>query len=74
MKIDVLTLFPNMFTGILQESIIKRAIEFKKVEINVHDIRQFACNKHSRVDDYPFGGGEGMVLMPEPIYKAIESV
>lgn len=74
MKIDVLTLFPNMFTGVLQESIIKRAIESKKVAINVHDIRQFACNKHNRVDDYPFGGGEGMVLMPEPIYKAIESV
>lgn len=74
MKIDVLTLFPNMFTGILQESIIKRAIEAQKVEINVHDIREFATNKHNRVDDYPFGGGEGMVLMPEPIYKAIESV
>ena len=74
MKIDVLTLFPNMFTGILQESIIKRAIEANKVEINVHDIREFATNKHNRVDDYPFGGGEGMVLMPEPIYKAIESV
>lgn len=74
MKIDVLTLFPNMFTGILQESIIKRAIESSKVEINIHDIRAFACNKHNRVDDYPFGGGEGMVLMPEPIYKAIESV
>ena len=74
MKIDVLTLFPNMFIGILQESIIKRAIEAQKVEINVHDIREFATNKHNRVDDYPFGGGEGMVLMPEPIYKAIESV
>jgi len=74
MKIDVLTLFPNMFTGVLQESIIKRAVESSKVEIYVHDIRDFACNKHNRVDDYPFGGGEGMVLMPEPIYKAIESV
>ena len=74
MKIDVLTLFPNMFTGVLQESIIKRAIEANRVEINVHDIREFATNKHNRVDDYPFGGGEGMVLMPEPIYKAIESV
>ena len=73
MKIDVLTLFPNMFTGILQESIIKRAIESNRVEINVHDIREFACNKHNRVDDYPFGGGEGMVLMPEPIYKAIQA-
>ncbi len=74
MKIDILTLFPNMFTGVLQESIIKRAIEAGKVEINVHDIREFADNKHNRVDDYPFGGGEGMVLMPEPIYKAIQSV
>lgn len=74
MKIDVLTLFPNMFTGVLQESIIKRAIDSSKVEINIHNIRDFADNKHNRVDDYPFGGGEGMVLMPEPIYKAIESV
>mgnify|MGYP001138646332 CR=1 FL=1 len=74
MKIDVLTLFPNMFTGILEESIIKRAIEASKVEIFIHDIRSFTTDKHNRVDDYPFGGGEGMVLMPEPIYHAIESV
>ncbi len=74
MKIDVLTLFPNMFTGILGESIIKRAIESNKVEISIHDIRAFTTDKHNRVDDYPFGGGEGMVLMPEPIYRAIESV
>lgn len=74
MKIDVLTLFPNMFSGILNESIIKRAIDTKKVEIVIHNIRDFAENKHNRVDDYPFGGGKGMVLMPGPIYRAIESV
>ena len=71
MKIDVLTLFPKMFTGILNSSILKRAIEDKKIEIEIHDIRDFSKDKHHRVDDYPIGGGEGMVLMPEPIYDAI---
>lgn len=72
MKIDVLTLFPEMFTGVLETSIIKRAIEDKKIEIQVHNIRDFSLDKHKRVDDYPIGGGEGMVLMPEPIYAAIK--
>ena len=71
MKIDVLTLFPEMYEGVLNSSIIKRARDNKLIEINVHNIRDFATNKHNRVDDYPIGGGEGMVLMPEPIYKAI---
>lgn len=72
MKIDILTLFPNMFTGFLNESIIKRAQEQKKVEIAVHDIRTFSLDKHKKVDDYSFGGGKGMVLMPQPIYDAVE--
>ncbi|MBR1718187.1 MAG: tRNA (guanosine(37)-N1)-methyltransferase TrmD [Bacilli bacterium] len=71
MKIDVLTLFPEMYDGVLNSSIIKRARENKLVEINVHNIRDFTLDKHNRVDDYPIGGGEGMVLMPEPIYRAI---
>ena len=71
MKIDVLTLFPEMYNGVLNSSILKRARENKLVEINVHNIRDFTLDKHNRVDDYPIGGGEGMVLMPEPIYRAI---
>jgi len=71
MKIDVLTLFPTMYQGILTESIIKRAIENKHVEINIHNIRDFSTDPHKNVDDYAFGGGKGMVLMIEPIYNAI---
>lgn len=74
MKIDVLTLFPKMFDGILNESIIKRAIEANKIEIKIHNIRDYTKDKHNRVDDYPIGGGEGMVLMPEPIYLALEDL
>lgn len=74
MKIDILTLFPNMFTGFLNESIIKRAIDSKKVIINIHNIRDYSKDKHKKVDDYGFGGGKGMVLMPQPIYDAVESI
>lgn len=74
MKIDILTLFPKMFEGFLSESIIKRAIEQKKVEINVIDFRQYSSDIHKKVDDYPYGGGAGMVLMPEPIFKAIDEL
>ncbi len=74
MKIDILTLFPEMFKGFLEESIIKRAIQSSKVEINLHNIRDFSKDPHKKVDDYGFGGGAGMVLMPEPVYDAIESV
>lgn len=74
MKIDILTLFPHMFDGVLSESIIKRAINEKKVTINTIDIRDFSLDKHKKVDDYPFGGGKGMVLMPQPIFDAVESV
>lgn len=74
MKIDILTLFPSMFEGFLNESIIKRAIDKKIVEINIHNIRDYSKDKHKRVDDYPFGGGAGMVLMCEPVFLAIEDV
>ena len=74
MKIDVLTLFPNMYDNFLTESIIKRAIEDQKVEVNIHNIRDYTVYKNSRVDDYPFGGGGGMVLMCDPIFRAIESL
>ena len=74
MIIDILTLFPNFFDNFLTESIIKRAIENDKVTINIHNIRDYATNKHKQVDDYPYGGGAGMVLMCEPIFNAIESL
>jgi len=74
MRIDVLTIFPNMFTGFLTESILKRAIESKKVEINIIDFREFSTNKHKKVDDTPFGGGAGMVLGIQPVYDALISI
>ena len=74
MKIDILTLFPHMFDGFLFESIIKRAIQNNKVVINIHDIRDFSKDPHKKVDDYGYGGGAGMVLMPQPIFDALESL
>lgn len=74
MRIDILTLFPNMFTGFLHESIIKRAIEKKIVEINIVNFREFSHLNNNQVDDTPYGGGSGMVLMVEPLVEAIESL
>jgi len=74
MKIDILTLFPHMFDGFLSESIIKRAINDNHVTINIIDIRDYSLDKHKKVDGYPFGGGKGMVLMPQPVFDAVESV
>ena len=73
MRIDILTLFPEMFTP-LTESIIGRAVKSGKVEIVVTDIRDYTENKHKKCDDYPFGGGAGMVMTPQPIYSAIQAV
>jgi tRNA (guanine37-N1)-methyltransferase len=72
MKIDVLTIFPEFFGQVFDFGIIRRARLAGIVEINVHDIREFAADKHRMVDDRPFGGGDGMVLKPEPIFAAIE--
>ena len=74
MKIDILTLFPNMFEGFKTESIIKRAIEKEKVEINIIDIRDYTPYKNKQVDDYQFGGGGGMIMMCEPVFRAVESI
>ena len=74
MKIDILTLFPKMFEGFLSESIIKRAMEKGLLEINLVNIRDFTLLKNGQVDDTPYGGGSGMVLMCEPVVRAIESV
>src|SRR5215470_3805446 len=74
MKIDVLTIFPEFFGQVFDFGIIRRARLANIVEINVHDIREFATDKHKMVDDRPFGGGDGMVLKPEPIFAAIEKL
>ena len=74
MKINKLTLFPNMYDGFLSESIIKRAIDKKLVNINITNIRDFTNDKHGHVDDTPYGGGSGMLLKCEPIFNAVESV
>ncbi len=74
MRIDILTLFPEMFTGPFTESIVKRAVSKGLVEIHIHNIRDFSKDKHQRVDDYQFGGGAGMVMMAEPVVDAIESL
>lgn len=72
MVIDVLTLFPNMYDNFLTESIIKRAIDNGKVKVNIHNIRDYTVYNNNQVDDYPFGGGGGMVLMCDPIFRAID--
>lgn len=74
MKIDILTLFPDMFTGVFGHSILKKAVEKGAVSYNVINFREFAENKHQKVDDYPYGGGAGMVLMPQPIFDAVDSL
>ncbi len=74
MRIDILTLFPEMFVGPLTESILKRATLAKLLDIRVHNIRDFATGKHRQVDDAPYGGGAGMLMMCEPIVAAIESI
>ncbi len=71
MKIHVLTLFPDMFTNFLQESMVGIALKQKAIEVNLIDIRDFAHDKHRTTDDYPYGGGAGMVMKPEPLYEAI---
>jgi tRNA (guanine37-N1)-methyltransferase len=74
MKIDILTIFPDFFRGPLDYGIIRRAREAGLVTIEVHDLRAFAHDRHRTVDDRPFGGGEGMVLKPEPIFECIETL
>lgn len=74
MQIDILTLFPEMFTNFLSTSIIKRAIDNKLVTIGIHNIRDYSNYKNKQVDDYQYGGGAGMVLMCEPIFNAIEAM
>lgn len=74
MKIDIVTLFPEMYQGFLTESIIKRAISSNLVEVNIHNFRDYSKDPHHKVDDTPYGGGHGMVLMCQPIFDCIESL
>lgn len=74
MKIDVLTLFPNMFAGPLDESIIRRARTAGLLNLTVHNLRDWAHDRHQTVDDRPFGGGPGMLLKPEPVFEAVEAL
>lgn len=74
MSIHILTLFPAMFSGPFSESIVKRAVDQGLVEISIYNIRDYTSDKHHVVDDSPYGGGPGMVLKPEPIFKAVEAV
>jgi tRNA (guanine37-N1)-methyltransferase len=74
MKIDVLTLFPAMFAGPLDESIIKRARDAGLLDLKIHQLRDYTHDRHKTVDDRPFGGGPGMLLKPEPIFEAVEKI
>src|ERR1041385_3068576 len=74
MKIDVLTLFPAMFAGPLDESIIRRARDAGLLDLKIHQLRDYAHDRHRTVDDRPFGGGPGRLLKPEPIFEAVEAI
>jgi tRNA (guanine37-N1)-methyltransferase len=74
MRIDFFTLFPEMFRGPLDSSIVGRAVEQRKVHFNIHNIRDYTADKHHTTDDYAYGGGAGMVMKPEPVFEAVESV
>jgi len=74
MKFDIITIFPNAFDSYFNESIIKRAQNKKLIKINIHNLRNYTTDKHKTVDDKPYGGGPGMVMMVEPIYKAVKKI
>jgi len=74
MQFDIITGFPNFFQGPLDESIIKKAVDKGLVKINIYNLREFSEDKHKRIDDYPYGGGPGMILKPEPIFNAYDKI
>ena len=74
MRIDILTLFPGLFRGVFDESIVQRARERDFVEIHIYNIRDYSHDKHRKVDDRPFGGGPGMILKPEPVFECVEKI
>lgn len=74
MRFHIMTLFPEIFNSYMNESIMKRAVEKGIIEVNIYNIRDFSTNKHKKVDDYPFGGGVGMVMTPQPIYDTYKHI
>lgn len=74
MKFDVVSIFPEIFNAYLNESILKRAVQKGLININIHNLRDYAKDKHKSVDDYPYGGGSGMVMKPEPFFDAVEAI
>ena len=74
MRFDLITIFPEFFGGPLDYGIVRRAREAKLIETHIHDLRDFTHDRHRTVDDRPFGGGEGMVMKPEPLFEAVESL
>src|SRR5271168_2342143 len=74
MQFEIITIFPEFFAGPLDYGIVRRAREARIADVRVHDLRAFAHDRHRTVDDRPFGGGEGMVLKPEPLFEAVESL
>src|SRR4030042_5343007 len=74
MRFDIITIFPEMVAGVCSGGVVKRALDREVVRIAVHDLRDFTTDKHRQVDDRPFGGLEGMVLKPEPVFRAVEAV
>src|ERR1700750_2632957 len=74
MRFDIITIFPEIFHGVFEFGIIRRAVEAGLIEINLHDLRDYTFDRHHQVDDRPFGGGAGMVMKPEPLFRAIEAI
>jgi tRNA (guanine37-N1)-methyltransferase len=74
MRFDIITIFPDMFGCLFSRGVLKRALERGLFEVHVHNLRDYAAGKHRQVDDRPYGGGEGMVLKPEPVFRAVEAV
>src|SRR5262245_47548954 len=74
LRFDIITIFPDMFSGVLHKSIIKRTQHTKKVLIKIHDLRDYTKDKHRKVDDLPFGGGPGMVMTPQPLFDAVKKI
>src|SRR5580700_5890689 len=74
MRFDIVTIFPEFFVGTLDHGIVRRARESGLIDVHIQDLRQFTHDRHRTVDDRPFGGGEGMVLKPEPLFEAAESL
>ena len=74
MRIDIITIFPKMFSAVLDESIVRRAQRKGRVKIFIHDLRDYTLDKHRKVDDRPFGGGSGMIIQADPIFRATETI